>query len=116
MFGGLATVLLAGCASSANAPSEPKAPPTRPLIVEHKGGAPDALYDPDPIHVSIGQTITWTNRDHEPHDVTSFTGGFSSGPIAFSAHFRWRAAKAGTFHYFCTLHPDMHGVIVVRAA
>lgn len=106
-------VLAGGCSSSPTKPSLPKAPPTHPLIVEHPGGSPDALYDPDPIHVTVGQSITWTNKDHEPHDVTSFKGGFSSGPIAYSATYTWHATTPGTFHYFCTLHPDMHGVIVV---
>lgn len=111
----LTVSMLAGCGASSSGANEPKAPPTRPLIVEHKGGAPDALYVPNPIRVSVGQTVTWTNKDHEPHDVTSFAGGFSSGPIAYGTHYRWRATKPGTFHYFCTLHPDMHGVVIVHA-
>jgi plastocyanin len=90
---------------------------TRPTIVENtQGDDPDAFYRPDPIRVRVGQTVTWTNKDSDPHDVTSVDGVFASGPIAEDASFRWTPTRPGTYRYFCTLHPEMHGEIIVRAA
>jgi plastocyanin len=109
-----APLALSSCGGSSQKQVLPPAPPRHPLIVQHPGGNPDAFYDPDPIHIKAGQTITWTNKDHEPHDVTSFAGGFSSGPFAFGTSYRFTPTRSGTYHYFCTLHPDMHGVLVVR--
>jgi plastocyanin len=115
LFVGLVVpAVLSSCGGSGHKNVLPPAPPMHPLIVQHPGGNPDAFYDPDPAHLKVGQTITWTNKDHEPHDVTSFAGGFSSGPFAFGTSYRWTAVRPGTFHYFCTLHPDMHGLLVIR--
>jgi plastocyanin len=108
-------VALTGCGSSAAKQALPKTSPGHALIVEDTVGTnPDAWYDPTPLRITVGGTITWTNRDQEPHDATSFAAGFSSGPIPTGGSYRWTATRPGTFHYFCTLHPNMHGVIVVK--
>lgn len=86
---------------------------THPQIVAHAGGNPDALYIPNSIRVHVGQTVSWTNTDHEAHTVTAANGSFDSGPIAYGSTWRWIFARPGTFPYFCTLHPGMHGVIIV---
>ncbi len=87
--------------------------PTRPLIVMNPRGNPDAFYQPNPIRVKAGQFITWTNKDGDPHDVTAYSGAFASGPIPASGNWRWVLTRPGTYKYFCTLHPEMHGLIVV---
>jgi plastocyanin len=110
----LAAAVLSGCGSGGSAPPTPSPyAMSHPVIVTHPGGNPDALYVPNPIRIRVGQTITWTNHDNEAHDVTAEDGIFNSGPIAFHASFRWRAVRPGRYPYFCTLHPDMHGVIIV---
>ncbi|HZU13663.1 MAG TPA: plastocyanin/azurin family copper-binding protein [Chloroflexota bacterium] len=86
---------------------------THPQIVEHPGGHPDALYEPNPIRVRVGQVVAWVNKDHEAHTVTADDGSFDSGPIAYGSTWRWVFARPGTYAYFCTLHPGMHGVIIV---
>jgi plastocyanin len=114
----LLTLVLAGCGSHATAPKQvlPRAADTHPLIVENTTNkGTDAWYDPNPIHAQVGQSITWVNHDKEPHDVTSFDANFSSGPIPYRGSYTWVASRAGTFRYFCTLHPGMHGAIVVQA-
>ena len=111
-------VSTAGCGQTRTA-----TPPTRvslqamthPLIIPTASGKPDALYVPDPIEVRVGQAIVWTNKDGDPHDVTAYDGTFASGPIATDGSFRWIPTQPGTYHYFCTLHPEMHGVIIVRS-
>jgi plastocyanin len=89
----LVMVVAAGCGTDAAMPSISVSTRdmTHPTIVQHEGGNPDALYVPDPIRVHQGQTIIWTNRDQEPHDVTSESGLFASSPIAYGASWRWTA-------------------------
>lgn len=106
--------LLAGCGSSASAPVTPTPHQmTHPQIIPTKSGHPDALYVPDPIRVKVGQSVTWTNDDSDPHDVTSRGGFFYSGPIAAKSSWTWRFLRPGTYPYFCTIHPEMHGTIIV---
>ncbi len=111
-------LLTAGCGSSQATPSRPPSTPaptvTHVRIVEHPGGDPDAFYRPDPITVHLGDAITWTNYDSDPHDATADNGAFASGPIANGSSYTWVPRKAGAFTYFCTLHPEMHGTIIVR--
>jgi plastocyanin len=79
-------VLLAGCGgSSAGAPAST---PTIPIgtrihvtVIVTKSGHPDALYVPNPIRIRVGQTITWTNTDTDPHDVSAeFIGVSPTNP------------------------------------
>jgi plastocyanin len=114
-------VLLAGCGTPsagapASTPTVPVGAKTHVKVIETKSGHPDALYVPDPIRVRVGQTITWTNTDSDPHDVSADDGSFYSGPIGTDGSWRWTAKHPGTFSYTCTLHPDMHGIIIVSAA
>jgi plastocyanin len=113
---GLATILLAGCGSHAGTTPAPSAQAMRhPVIVANASGKPDAWYRPDPIRVRVGQTITWKNTDGDPHDVTARSGLFASGPIPTGGVYHWTPAQPGTYSYFCTLHPEMHGIIIVHA-
>jgi plastocyanin len=87
-----------------------------PLIVEnHKSKHPDAFYVPNPIRIHVGQTVTFKNTDSDPHDVTADDGTFFTGPIASGGTASLRFTRPGTYPYFCTIHPDMHGVIVVTS-
>jgi plastocyanin len=86
-----------------------------PVIRPTKSGHPDSLYIPNPIRVRVGQSITWTNHDSDPHDVTSDSGLFYSSPIASGASWTWTPRKPGIYPYFCTIHPDMHGEIIVHS-
>lgn len=85
------------------------------IVANTHGSYPDAFYRPNPIRVKVGQTITWTNLDNDLHDVTADSGIFDSGPMAFHGVFRWKATRAGRYTYFCTLHPEMKGVVIVHA-
>ena len=109
-------VILAACGagSKTSAPAPGSHAMTHPIIVPTKSGHPDAVYEPNPIRVHLGQTIVWKNDDtDDPHTVTSDNYYFDSGPIAAGASWSWRPFKTGVFHYYCTLHPEMKGVIIV---
>jgi plastocyanin len=79
------------------------------------------FYDPSPANVAVGTTVTWTNNDATLHTVYSGTpddsanGGklFQSTYMAKGQTFEHKFDTAGTFDYYCTLHPFMIGKIVV---
>ncbi|MCP2336812.1 cupredoxin domain-containing protein [Actinomadura rupiterrae] len=71
-------------------------------------------FGPAKLTVKRGTTVTWTNRDEDPHTVTaSATGGPRSPALVAGASFRFTFTKPGTFTYICTIHPFMHGTVVV---
>src|ERR671915_2564390 len=75
-------------------------------------------WSPNPVQVSAGTTITWTNDDSQPHAVNSGenatpTGLFDSGIMAPAATFEHTFTEAGEYPYFCLLHPNMVGTVSV---
>jgi nitrite reductase (NO-forming) len=75
-------------------------------------------YQPNPIQVSVGTTVTWTNNDAQPHTATSGEnvtpdGRFDSGIMAPAATFDFTFTEAGEYPYFCLLHPNMVGTVSV---
>ena len=68
-------------------------------------------FAPEELRVPVGATVTWTNNDPAPHTVTSDT--FDSGILDPGATSSATFADAGTFDYFCAIHPAMEGRIVV---
>ncbi len=72
------------------------------------------MFAPEALTVAAGTTVTWTNRDNEPHTVVSDSGVFRSGALDTGESFSFRFDKPGTFHYTCSIHPRMIGTIVVE--
>ena len=66
------------------------------------------------VTVKAGTTITWTNGDDIPHTVVSKDGLFKSRVLDSGDHFSFTFSKPGQFGYFCSLHPHMTGMIVVK--
>ncbi len=105
---------LVGCGGGSTALARPTSYEMHhPKIVPNPSHHPDSLYVPNPIRIQVGQSVTWTNHDTDPHDVTSVNGLFFSGPIATGASYTMRFTRPGTYRYFCTIHPDMHGQVIV---
>jgi plastocyanin len=71
-------------------------------------------FGPQTITVPIGATVTWTNRDDIPHTVVSTDGVFKSKVRDTDETFSYTFTKAGTYPYFCSVHPKMTGQIVVQ--
>ena len=78
-------------------------------------------YDPSPLTVKTGTSVTWTNNDSSIHTVTSGLPEegdvgtlFDSSLINPGNTFVHVFDKQGTFDYSCTLHPFMHGQIIVK--
>jgi plastocyanin len=72
-------------------------------------------FSPEIIEVKTGQTVEWANNDLTPHTVTSQgTGDLNSGSIDAGASWRHTFTQAGSFPYYCTFHPEMKGIIIVK--
>jgi plastocyanin len=80
-------------------------------------------YDPDPANIAVGTTVTWINDDATLHTVVSgnpqTTGetadfGSSSTFLSKGKTISHTFETAGTFDYYCTLHPFMLGQVVVK--
>jgi plastocyanin len=71
-------------------------------------------FGPDTLTVPVGTTVTWTNRDDIPHNVVSTDGVFKSKVRDTDEKFSYTFAKAGTYPYYCSVHPKMTGKIVVQ--
>lgn len=70
----------------------------------------------DPVlTVAPGTTVTWTNGDDIPHTVVSKDGLFKSKVLDTGDQFSFTFTKPGEYGYFCSLHPHMTGLIVVKA-
>jgi plastocyanin len=76
--------------------------------------AKDFMFSPTPLTVKAGSTVTWTNKDDEPHNVVSDTGVFKSGGMDTNESFSYRFDKPGTYHFTCSIHPRMVGTVVVQ--
>jgi plastocyanin len=74
----------------------------------------DFMFQPMALTVKAGATVTWSNKDDEPHTVKSDTGLFRSGAIDTNESFRFKFDKPGTYHFTCSIHPRMTGTIVVQ--
>ena len=66
--------------------------------------------------IVAGTTVHWKNLDPEPHTVRSVETGFRSDPLDQNDSFTFKFDKPGTYRYVCSIHPQMVGTIVVKAA
>jgi plastocyanin len=73
------------------------------------------MFVPASVTVTPGTTVTFVNDDDEPHTVTSTVKAFDSEGLDTHQKFTQRFAKAGTYLYFCEVHPYMHGTVIVKA-
>lgn len=75
----------------------------------------DFAFNPQTLTVKSGETITWVNRDEEPHTVASVGKKFQkSSALDTDQKFTITAGAPGTYEYFCSVHPKMTGTIVVE--
>jgi plastocyanin len=72
-------------------------------------------FSPQTITVPAGATVTWTNQDNAAHTVTSADNQFKKSPVLKTGQrFANTFATAGTYSYFCSIHPRMTGKIIVK--
>jgi len=71
-------------------------------------------FGPQTLTVPVGAKVTWTNRDDIPHTSVSTDGVFKSKVMDTDETFSYTFTKAGTYPYFCSIHPKMTGQVVVK--
>lgn len=71
-------------------------------------------FGPTTLTVAVGTTVTWTNHDDIPHTVVSTDGVFKSKVLDTDEKFSFTFSKAGTYPYFCSIHPKMTGKVTVQ--
>ncbi len=71
-------------------------------------------FVPATISVTAGTTVTWTNKDAIAHTVTSNTSLFNSGSLGSGKSFSFTFTKAGSYPYYCSIHPTMTATVSVQ--
>ena len=71
-------------------------------------------FSPATITIPVGTTVRWTNRDDIPHTVVADDKTFKSKPLDTDEQFTYTFSKAGTYSYFCSIHPKMTAKVVVQ--
>ena len=73
-------------------------------------------FSPATLTVPVGTTVIWTNQDDIPHTVVSTDDprAFRSKVMDTDEKFSYTFTKAGTYAYYCTIHPKMTGQGVVQ--
>jgi plastocyanin len=71
-------------------------------------------FAPAEITISAGTTVTWENRDDIPHTVVEKNKLFRSKALDTGDSYSFTFTSAGTYDYFCGLHPHMVGKIIVK--
>jgi plastocyanin len=121
-------VVLAACSSTVGAPTPtfsggstvgmpgmngmaapPQAPPATTAV------APTPVSGTAVDIVKAGDTVTWANHDEEPHTIAADDGSFHSPGMGTNATYSFTFTKPGSYGYTCSIHPFMHGTVVVTA-
>ena len=71
-------------------------------------------FTPPELTVAVGTTVKWVNHDDIPHLVVNKDKAFRSKALDTDDSFSYTFASAGTFDYFCALHPHMVGKVIVK--
>jgi plastocyanin len=71
-------------------------------------------FSPKEITVAVGTTVKWVNHDDIPHTVVEKKTTFRSKALDTDDSYSFTFASAGSFDYFCGLHPHMVGKIIVQ--
>ena len=71
-------------------------------------------FTPAELTVTVGTTVHWTNRDDIPHTVVSTDQVFKSKVLDSEEQYSFTFTTAGTYAYFCSIHPKMTGKVIVQ--
>jgi plastocyanin len=97
----LLTLLLMGCLA------------TPAWAQEVKIDIREFMYNPQDVQITAGTRVTWVNDDQIPHTVTETHTLFRSAALDTNDRFSYQFDTPGTYQYYCVLHPQMIGKIIV---
>jgi amicyanin len=108
-------------APAAPAPAAPAAPATPAAAAPAAAGGTTVMimnyaFSPASVTVNAGTTVTWTNQDAAAHNVVVSSGPetFSSPTLQTGQSFSFTFTKAGTYSYYCAIHPEMKATVTVN--
>jgi plastocyanin len=104
----IAMLLLLAATPSVTANTQPAASASAEVKIDNFS------FGPGTLTVPVGTIVTWTNRDDIPHTVVSTEGVFKSKVLDTDEKYSFTFSRAGTFPYFCSIHPKMTGKVVVQ--
>jgi amicyanin len=122
LVGGAAAfaLLMSACGGSSSAMTMPSgsasAPASGPAVHTNSVSIKNFAFAPPDITVVAGTTVTWTNQDGVAHDIFAPPAGLKSPVLNTNDSYAHTFSKPGTYHYICSVHPFMHGTVVVTAA
>jgi plastocyanin len=79
---------------------------------ENKVTIKNFAFEPPVLNIKAGEIVTWTNEDSVTHKIKSDT--FNSNDLITGNFFQFKFDNAGTYDYFCSIHPSMKGKIIVE--
>ena len=72
-------------------------------------------FAPATLTVPVGTTVTWVNQDDVPHNIRNSEGNILRSPVMDTDQkFSYTFTKAGTYPYYCGIHPKMTGKVLVQ--
>jgi len=83
-------------------------------------GCEPNCFVPSTVTIEVGDTVTWDNTDTAAHTATGGSaadgpsGVFDSSLIMAGGSYSYTADTAGTYPYFCMVHPWMLGTIILE--
>jgi plastocyanin len=113
-----------GSASSTSTSTQPATTPTtktqtsassspsgKKIVVKMVGFA----FKPAKVTGKVGQTVEWINEDDAPHNAVAQNGGdLKTATVMKGGTVSYKLDSPGTIKYICTVHPNMHGTLVVK--
>jgi plastocyanin len=71
------------------------------------------VFAPERLEIKAGTKVTFYNEDDIPHSIVAADKAFRSKALDTDESFSFTFTSAGSYEYFCGLHPHMKGLIVV---
>ncbi len=97
----ISVIFLSGCTQ------QPVNPGENTVLIEN------LTFNPNSLTVENGTTVTWINNDEVDHTIVEDNDLFSSGTLTNGQNFTYTFTTVGTYNYFCGIHPNMRGKIIV---
>jgi len=71
-------------------------------------------FNPPMLTISAGDAVEFVNEDSAPHTATANNGSFNTDNLTKGQSKTVVFSDPGTFEYFCAIHPNMKGTVVVQ--
>ena len=78
-----------------------------PIVVENR------QFMPRDLEVKVGDTVEWTNKESVGHTV-SLENGDLDEQLPSEGRASYTFMEQGEFRYFCKIHPEMQGTVIVN--